>query len=64
MHDGSLRSLEEVVDFYDKGGIKNETQDARIFPRQFSKQEKEALLAFLRSLTGEYPRILPPKLPR
>lgn len=32
MHDGSLATLEEVVDFYDRGGIANPTLDPRIRP--------------------------------
>ena len=32
MHDGSLKTLEEVVDFYDKGGIPNKNLDEKIKP--------------------------------
>jgi len=30
MHDGSLKTLEEVVDFYDKGGKENKNLDEKI----------------------------------
>ena len=50
MHDGSLRTLEEVVDFYDKGGGPNEALDARIVPLGLSAEEKAALVAFLKAL--------------
>ena len=50
MHDGSLRTLEEVVDFYDKGGGPNEALDARIVPLGLSAEEKAALVSFLKSL--------------
>lgn len=52
MHDGSLSTLEDVVDFYDRGGIDNPLKDARIRPLGLSAAEKRALAAFLRTLTG------------
>lgn len=54
MHDGSLSTLEAVVEFYDRGGIPNSLQDERIRPLELDEQEREDLVAFLRSLTGEY----------
>lgn len=53
MHDGSLPTLEAVVDFYDQGGKRNPHLDALIQPWRLTPQEKEALVAFLRSLSGE-----------
>lgn len=53
MHDGSLRTLEAVVDFYSEGGRPNPDLDPQIQPRHFSPEEKRALVAFLRSLTGK-----------
>ncbi|MCK5872496.1 MAG: cytochrome-c peroxidase, partial [Methylococcales bacterium] len=35
MHDGSLKTLAEVIDYYDKGGDKNLYLDAAIFPLKF-----------------------------
>lgn len=52
MHDGSLASLEEVVEFYDRGGNPNPHLDAEIRPLKLSADEKLALLAFLRALSG------------
>lgn len=52
MHDGSIGSLEGVVDFYSDGGRANPFLDFEIRPRQFSQREKRALVAFLKSLTG------------
>jgi cytochrome c peroxidase len=52
MHDGSLASLEEVVQFYNRGGNPNPCLDAEILPLKLSGEEKQALLAFLRSLSG------------
>ena len=52
MHDGSIATLEEVVDYYDRGGIDNPLKDPRVKPLQLSAGEKRALVAFLKSLTG------------
>jgi cytochrome c peroxidase len=52
MHDGSLASLEEVVEFYDRGGIDNENRDPLIGPLGLTAAEKTALVAFLKTLTG------------
>jgi len=53
MHDGSMATLEEVIEYYDQGGKQNIFLDPAIFPLHFSKQEKQDLLAFLNSLTSE-----------
>jgi len=55
MHNGSLRSLREVVDFYDQGGIKNDNLSIHIKPLNLTEEEKENLVEFMRSLTGENP---------
>jgi len=53
MHHGALLTLEEVIDYYDRGGTKADGQDPRISPLHLSSQEKHAILAFLHSLTGD-----------
>lgn len=56
MHDGSLKSLKEVVDFYIGAGNSNPYLDKRIKPLDFlTGQERADLVAFLESLTGETP---------
>jgi cytochrome c peroxidase len=50
MHDGSLTSLTEVVEFYDRGGIDNPEKSALIRPLGLSEVEKAALVAFLQAL--------------
>ncbi len=50
MHDGSLKSLEEVVEFYDRGGGPNPALDSKIKPLGLSSDEKRALAAFLSTL--------------
>jgi len=52
MHDGSLKTLEEVVDFYDRGGLDNPMLDGGIRPLGLTTQEKADLVAFLQSLTS------------
>ncbi|MBI2186911.1 MAG: c-type cytochrome [Acidobacteria bacterium] len=52
MHDGSIPTLEEVVDFYDHGGRSNPSIDPEIHPLHLSVEEKQALVAFLKSLSG------------
>ncbi len=53
MHDGSLNTLLEVVDFYDKGGVPNKNLHPLIKPLHLSYDDKKALAAFLESLNGE-----------
>ena len=54
MHDGSLRTLEDVVDFYNRGGGKSPyVKDALIVPLHLTAPEKKDLVDFLKSLTGE-----------
>ena len=48
MHDGSLATLEEVVDYYDKGGIRHEYTDRTIRNLRLSDQQKKDLVAFMR----------------
>jgi cytochrome c peroxidase len=53
MHDGSLATLEEVVEHYAKGGQGHPNTDATIHPLDLTEQEKADLVAFLRALTDE-----------
>jgi len=52
MHDGSLATLEDVVEFYSSGGRPNPNLDPEIRPRNLSEEEKRALIAFLKTLSG------------
>ncbi len=52
MHDGSIGTLEEVVEFYDRGGDPSPSLDNDIRPLGLEADEKRALVAFLRALTG------------
>jgi len=52
MHDGGIGTLEEVVEHYDRGGNRNPNLDSELQPLGLSREEKQALVAFLRSLSG------------
>ena len=51
MHDGSLASLEDVVEFYNRGGNANPQLDPELHPLHLSEEEKRSLVRFLRSLS-------------
>ena len=53
MHDGSIKTLREVVEYYNKGGTPNETLDANIKPLNLAPDEVEALVAFMEALDGD-----------
>ena len=52
MHDGSLETLERVIEDYDRGGTPNAHLDPEIRELNLSDGEKDALAAFLRTLNG------------
>jgi cytochrome c peroxidase len=52
MHDGSLGTLADVINFYDGGGHRNPGLDPAIRPLGLTSAERRDLHAFLRSLTG------------
>jgi len=53
MHDGRFKTLEDVVNFYNKGGVKNPHQDELVLPLELTDEEKRNLVLFLRTLNGE-----------
>lgn len=55
MHDGSMKTLEEVIEHYDKGGDKNRFIDTKIFLLHLTQQEKQDLVAFMKALTSHMP---------
>jgi cytochrome c peroxidase len=52
MHDGSLATLTDVVNFYSEGGRANPLLDSDIRPLRLTDEEKRALIRFLASLSG------------
>jgi cytochrome c peroxidase len=53
MHDGSLKTLEDVVEYYDRGGNANPGLDLDLRPLHLVAEERTSLIAFLRSLSGK-----------
>lgn len=64
MHDGSLATLEDVVEHYNGGGIDRPSRSDLIGPLGLAAQEKADLVAFLKTLTGNLDSIAVPALPR
>ncbi|MFN8066357.1 MAG: cytochrome c peroxidase [Vicinamibacterales bacterium] len=52
MHDGSLATLEEVVDYYDRGGRPNPNLDRDMQRLDLPDEDKRDLVAFLRTLSS------------
>lgn len=63
MHDGSLATLAEVIDWYDGGGQANRWQSPDIEPLGLSDREKLDLVEFLKALTGRLPKVERGRLP-
>jgi cytochrome c peroxidase len=53
MHDGSIATLEDVVEFYNGGGVDNPGRSPLLAPLGLTPDERAALVAFLKTLTGE-----------
>jgi cytochrome c peroxidase len=64
MHNGVFQSLEDILDFYDRGGGTISGKSPLIQPLGLTAQEKRDLLAFLQTLTGELPIMTPAASPR
>lgn len=66
MHDGSLKTLEDVVEHYAKGGLDNEYLDEEIFKLRLTDQDKKDLITFLKEglSSPDYPLHRAPKLPK
>ena len=64
MHDGSKRTLEEVVEHYDRGGeVKRPSLSPEIKALTLTVQEKRELVAFLKTLTSVDRSVEIPMLP-
>lgn len=55
MHDGSIKTLRQVVEFYNKGGRRNENLDPLMQPLKLSDRELGFLVEFLKALDGDWP---------
>lgn len=64
MHDGSQKTLEEVVEWYNKGGHPNPWLSDKMKPLNLTEQEKADLVAFMKEgLSGEFPKVQEGRLP-
>lgn len=63
MHDGSQKTLEEVVEWYDKGGHPNQWLDEKVKPLKLTAEEKADLVAFMKALNGPLPEVESGRLP-
>ncbi len=63
MHDGSQKTLLEVINYYDKGGTPNSHLSTDMKKLNLSEQDKADLVEFLESLTGEMAEFEEPELP-
>jgi cytochrome c peroxidase len=64
MHDGSVPSLDAVIDLYNRGGIDRPSRAEEIRPLRLTADEKADLIAFLHTLNGASPSVSFPALPR
>ena len=64
MHDGSQQTLEEVVEWYNKGGHPNPQLSDKIKKLDLADQEKQDLVAFMtEGLSSDFPKIEQGRLP-
>ncbi len=63
MHDGSQKTLEEVVEWYVKGGHPNPYLSDKIKKFEATAQDKADLVAFMKALTGAFPKVELGRLP-
>lgn len=64
MHDGSLKTLEEVVDWYAKGGHPNPHLSMNVRKLELTDQDKADLVAFMKACTGPLPVVEQGRLPQ
>jgi cytochrome c peroxidase len=64
MHDGSQATLEEVVEWYAKGGHPNPWLSEKVKKLELTEQDKADLVEFMKALTGEFPRVETARLPQ
>jgi cytochrome c peroxidase len=63
MHNGIYRTLEEVVDHYDRGGEPSSALSPDMKPLDLTQAEKADLVSFMKSLTGKQMAVTLPTLP-
>jgi cytochrome c peroxidase len=61
MHDGAFATLEEVIDYYDRGGDDAPNKSSLLYKLNLNAGDKADLLAFLKSLNGSLPQVQSPQ---
>lgn len=64
MHDGSVKTLKEVVDHYNDGFVERPSLSDDIKKLNLTEDEKNAIVAFMKTLTSKDPEVTVPVLPR
>ena len=64
MHDGSMETLEEVVEWYAKGGFPNPTLSKDVKKLDLTAQDKKDLVAFMKACTSKLPKVEQDRLPK
>ncbi len=64
MHDGSYKTLEEVIEHYDRGGDEKSNLDPNMSPLGLTAEEKKDLVSFMIALTGKPKNLIIPELPQ
>ena len=65
MHDGSVATLKEVMELYNRGGDNNPYLDPKVEPLHLTDAEIDAVVAFMQALDGEgYQDVAPTDFPR
>jgi cytochrome c peroxidase len=64
MHDGSLPTLADVIDLYNRGGVDRPSRDPEIHQLGLLPEDKADLIAFLQTLSGQRDQVEVPVLPR
>ncbi len=63
LHTGAEKTLMDVVDYYDRGGVPNAKLDPLMLPLGLTPREKGDLVEFLKALTGPVPKVEIPGFP-
>jgi cytochrome c peroxidase len=63
MHNGVYTTLEQVMIFYNEGGVRNPNLDDEMKPLSLTPLEIQDVIDFMRTLTGQLPVIERPELP-
>ncbi len=64
MHDGSLKTLRETVEHYNKGGTPNKNLSDKVKKLNLNKQQVSDIVAFMQACTGPFPKVERERLPK